>query len=132
MFVALLAFSCYISIKDCQTHKISNKSLLFGATGFLLLASISGSNLQFLTLLICVAISPLLLLTRFGAGDVKLLAILALFFLPNTLTTLINFLTAISAISAGLILIVALRERTFSASIAFGPAICGAVIWCAR
>jgi len=132
MFLALVVFSTYISIKDWQTQKISNKSLLFGLLSFLPLSILQGENLQLLTLLICSCIAPLLIFAKVGAGDVKLLALLAVFFLPSTLIILLNFLSAISVISTVLLVIQGARYRSLGASIAFGPAICGAVIWCAR
>jgi Flp pilus assembly protein protease CpaA len=132
MFLALIVFSSYISIKDWQNQKITNKSLLFGLLGFLLLSIWQGEDLQLITLLICILITPLLIFAKVGAGDVKLLALLAIFFLPSTLITLINFLSAISVVSTVLLVIQGARDRSLGTSIAFGPAICGAVIWCAR
>ena len=132
MFLSLLIFSTYISIIDWQRQKISNRSLLFGLITFLGLSQFADRDLHLVSLLLCILVSPLLLMARVGAGDVKLLGLLAIFFLPNTLITLVNFLSAISIISSCLTLSTLLRRRTLATSIAFGPAICGAVIWCAR
>ena len=132
MFIALVIFSLYISIKDWQSHKITNRSLLCGLSIFSIFEFSTDSNFHFMSLFFCLAVSPLLLFAGVGAGDIKLLALFSMFYLSSTLITLERFLSAISALSIVLIFITFLRSKPLAASIAFGPAICGAVIWCAR
>jgi len=132
VFIALVIFSLYISIKDWQSQKITNRSLLCGLSVFATFELLTDSNFFFVSLLFCLAVSPVLLFAGVGAGDIKLLALFSMFYLPSTLITLQRFLSAISALSIVLIFITFLRSKPLAASIAFGPAICGAVIWCAR
>jgi PTH1 family peptidyl-tRNA hydrolase len=67
-----------------------------------------------------------------GAGDIKLLSVLAFFFAPLTWDLASRFLLSFTLISATLLIIALVRSRSFAGSIALAPAICGAVIWCAR
>ena len=131
MYLALIGFSLYISYIDLKSHRISNRSLALGFPLFLTLAYVQGQSLYLKSALLCAAISPLLIKAKIGAGDVKLLILLALFFLPNTLLIWSDFLSLFSTISVALILHTGLKERTLQSSIALAPAICGAVIWCA-
>lgn len=132
MFTALIVFSSFLSYKDLRTHRISNKSLLLGLLGFAALSCIQGSSIYPKSLLVSLIAAPILLKVKLGAGDLKLLFLFSTFFLPSTLLVLLKFLTAISAISTILILIHVLGGRSVRSAIAFAPAICGAVIWCAR
>jgi len=132
VFTALIVFSSFLSYKDLRTHRISNRSLLLGLAGFATLSVIVGSSIYPKSLLASLIAAPILLKVKFGAGDVKLLFLLATFFLPSTLVVLLKFSTALSVISTLLILIHLLGGRSLRSNIAFAPAICGAVIWCAR
>jgi Flp pilus assembly protein protease CpaA len=67
-----------------------------------------------------------------GAGDVKLAALLSLFFLPNTLSAFSDALTGFLVTSSLSILVHLIFGRKLADSIALAPAICGAFIWCAR
>lgn len=132
VFTALIVFSSFLSYKDLRTHRISNRSLLLGLAGFATLSVIVGSSIYPKSLLASLIAAPILLKVKLGAGDVKLLFLLATFFLPSTLVVLLKFSTALSVISTLLILIHLLGGRSLRSNIAFAPAICGAVIWCAR
>ena len=68
---------------------------------------------------------------KIGGGDIKLFAVLSLFFLPISLDSLFEFVSVFSIIAALLIVFTLLKERTLQSSIALAPAICGAFIWCA-
>jgi Flp pilus assembly protein protease CpaA len=67
-----------------------------------------------------------------GAGDVKLIALLSLFFFPRTPERLIDLVEGFVATSMALIILDRFRGRSFVDSIALAPAICAAFIWCAR
>ncbi|QLL25020.1 hypothetical protein DLE04_04890 [Actinobacteria bacterium IMCC26103] len=132
MFIALVVFSSYLTFKDLRTHRIANKSLLLGLFGFAALSCIQGSSIHPKSLLISALVAPIFLKFRLGAGDVKLLFLLSTFFLPSSLVALLKFLTALSAISTLLIFLHTVGGRSLRSEIAFAPAICGAVIWCAK
>lgn len=131
MFIVLVYVSSYLSYIDLRTHRISNKSLLLGLFAFSGLACIQSSNVYPKSLLVSVVVAPILLKLKLGAGDVKLLFLLSFFFLPATLLVLLKFLAALSVISMALILVHLLGGGSARSNIAFAPAICGAVIWCA-
>jgi len=132
MLIALIGFSIYISIGDIKSRRISNRSLIFAAFLFATIAICQGASLNPLSTVVIVAISPILLKFKVGAGDLKLLMLYGYFFLPCTLLKWSQFLSAFTVVSAVLISLTALKERTLQTSIALAPAICGAVIWCAR
>jgi Flp pilus assembly protein protease CpaA len=67
-----------------------------------------------------------------GAGDVKLIALLSIFFLPNTSAGLIDLVAGFAVASLILISIHRLQGRLLADPIALAPAICAAFIWCAR
>jgi hypothetical protein len=52
--------------------------------------------------------------------------------LPSTLLSLTQFAIAFAAISSALVIWSIVKEKSLKSSIALAPAICGAVIWCAR
>jgi len=131
MDLALIAFSGIVSIRDLITQRISNRSLLFGLFGFTILAGFDGWSIYPKSLLLSSLATPLFLKLRIGAGDLKLLLLLSFFFLPSTFAILVKFLTAIALISTILILLHLSVGRSLRSNIAFAPAICGAVIWCA-
>ena len=132
MYLALIGFSLYISYIDLKTHRISNKSLLLAFPIFLALTLIDGSSLNPRSALSSALLAPILMKAKVGAGDLKLLILLAYFFLPCTLFVGVQFLTAFSLGSLALILQSGMKHRNLQSSIALAPAICGAVIWCAR
>jgi Flp pilus assembly protein protease CpaA len=132
MYLALAVFSMYISIKDVKLHRISNRSLAIGVFCFTALALVQGEPLYWQSALFSIAIAPIAISAKVGAGDIKLIALLSLFFLPSTLDSLLQFSVAFTVIGSALAVFSIAKERTLSKSIALAPAICGAVIWCAR
>ena len=132
MFVALILFSLYISFIDTRHHRISNRVLLITFLSLLALNVITETGLHPLTSLFVLLFTPLILRVGIGAGDIKLLTVLALFFIPLTWDMASDFLLSFTLISATLLIIRVAKSQSFSGSIALAPAICGAVIWCAR
>lgn len=132
MLLVLMAFSIYISWVDIKSHRISNSSLLFGSVVFILLILVEDRSLFWVSALLTLALAPLALRAKIGAGDIKLTIILSLFFLPSNLSTLLQFLPAFTLISSSLLIFNFAKEKSLSSSIPLAPAICGAVIWCAR
>jgi Flp pilus assembly protein protease CpaA len=132
MFLALLVYSAYISFVDLKIHRITNRSLLFGAITFASLALIQGEPLYWRSVLVTLTIAPIALKAKVGGGDIKLAILLSLFFLPSSLLALTQFSTAFAAISSALVIWSMFKEKSLKSSIALAPAICGAVIWCAR
>ena len=131
MFLALVLISIYISFEDVRHHRISNRAL---SMTFLLLLSLSVAtqrDMHPITGLAVLILAPLFLRAGVGAGDIKLLAVLAFFF-PLSRDMASEFLLSFTLISAILLVIALVRRHSFAGSIALAPAICGAVIWCAR
>ena len=132
MFLALVLISIYISFEDVRHHRISNRAL---SMTFLLLLSLSVAtqrDMHPITGLAVLILAPLILRAGVGAGDIKLLAVLAFFFIPLSRDMASEFLLSFTFISATLLVIALVRRHSFAGSIALAPAICGAVIWCAR
>lgn len=132
MFVALILFSLYISFKDARHHRISNRVLLITFLSLLAIGVVTETGLHPLTSFFVLLFTPLILRVGIGAGDIKLLTVLALFFIPLTWDIASDFLLSFTLISATLLIIRVAKSQSFSGSIALAPAICGAVIWCAR
>jgi Flp pilus assembly protein protease CpaA len=132
MYLALVVSSIYISSFDLKFHRISNKSLVASAFFFQLLQLLQRSPVHPRSALLVLAITPFFLLIGVGAGDLKLLILLSFFFLPFSLSTLVEFLAGFTVVSVYLILQTSLKRRSLRSNIALAPAICGAVIWCAR
>lgn len=132
MFIALLGFSIYISLVDIKRHRISNRSLFIGAISFALLAIFEERTLYWSSSLLTLAFAPVALRAKIGAGDIKLTSLLALFFLPLKHSILVQALTCFVVISSAFLIFNIAKENSLKSSIALAPAICGAVIWCAR
>jgi Flp pilus assembly protein protease CpaA len=132
VLIALVGFSIYISFVDLKTHRISNRSLTLGAITFALLALFEDRSLYWSSGLLTLVLAPLFLKAKVGAGDIKLMIILSIFFLPSNLSILLQFLPAFMFISGALLIFNFAKEKSLKSSIALAPAICGAVIWCAR
>jgi Flp pilus assembly protein protease CpaA len=132
MFVALILFSLYISFVDARHHRISNRVLLITFLSLLALSVITETGVHPLTGLSVLLFTPLILRVGIGAGDIKLLTVLTLFFIPLTWDMASDFLLSFTLISATLLIIRLAKSQSFTGSIALAPAICGAVIWCAR
>jgi Flp pilus assembly protein protease CpaA len=132
MFTALIVISLYISAVDFREHRIANRAL---GVAFLILLSLSfysNNGLYPITGLFVLIFTPLILFSGIGAGDIKLLAMLSFFFIPPTWQAAATFLLAFSLIATALLAYQLGKTRSFSGSVALAPAICGAVIWCAR
>jgi Flp pilus assembly protein protease CpaA len=132
MLAALVGFSIYTSLMDLKHHRISNRSLVLGAVTFSLLSLVQDRSLFWSSALITLVVAPVVLKAGVGAGDIKLTIILSLFFLPSNLSTLLQFLPAFVVISSALLIFSFAKEKSLTSSLALAPAICGAVIWCAR
>jgi Flp pilus assembly protein protease CpaA len=132
MFVALIAISIYISYVDIKWHLITNRALLFSFFTFLTLSPITRSEVHPLSGLLVLVLAPPVLWLGVGAGDIKLLAILTFFFIPFSWQFGTRFLLAFSLISSTLLALRLIKSHSLAGSLALAPAICGAVIWCAR
>ena len=132
MFVALILFSLYISFVDIRHHRISNRVLLITFLSLILLSVATHTDVYPLTGLSVLLLTPLILWARIGAGDIKLLIVLSFFYIPITWDMASDFLLSFTLIATALLIIQLIRFHSFAGSIALAPAICGAVIWCAR
>jgi len=132
MFAALILISIYVSFKDVRHHRISNRVLSIAILLLLSLSVATQRSMYPITALAVSILAPLILRAGIGAGDIKLLAVLAFFFIPFSWDMASEFLLSFTLISATLLVIALVRRHSFAGSIALAPAICGAVIWCAR
>ena len=132
MFVALILFSLYISFVDIRHHRISNRVLWITFLSLILLSVATHTDVYPLTALSVLLFTPLNLWARIGAGDIKLLIVLSFFYIPITWDMASDFLLSFTLIATALLIIQLIRFHSFAGSIALAPAICGAVIWCAR
>lgn len=132
MFIALILLSLYISFVDVRHHRISNRVLLATFASLILLSILTQTGVHPLTSLTVLLFTPLILRARIGAGDIKLLTVLSFFYIPITWNMASDFLLSFTLIAATLLIIQVARFQSFAGSIALAPAICGAVIWCAR
>ena len=131
MYLSLIVFSIYFSYVDLKVHKIRNRTILLALICFASLTLFEDGIFYPQSTLLALLCAPLALKFKIGAGDIKLFAILSAFFLPLSINTIIEFLSAFSAIAALLVVIMIIKARTLQSSIALAPAICGAFIWCA-
>ena len=132
MFVALILFSLYISFVDIRYHRISNRVVWITFLSLLSLSVATHTDVYPLTALSVLLFTPLILWARIGAGDIKLLIVLSFFYIPITWDMASDFLLSFTLIATALLIIQLVRSHSFAGSIALAPAICGAVIWCAR
>lgn len=132
MSLLLVVISIYISLIDWKYHKIPNKSLLVSLALLGCLSLSTHSELHFRESFLLGTLCLIGYKFGLGAGDVKLIALLALFFFPRTPDRLIDLVGGFLTASVALLLIDRFRGRSFADSIALAPAICGAFIWCAR
>ncbi len=132
MFVALILFSLYISFVDIRYHRISNRVLWITFLSLLSLSVATHTDVYPLTASSVLLLTPLILWARIGAGDIKLLIVLSFFYIPITWDMASDFLLSFTLIATALLIIQLVRSHSFAGSIALAPAICGAVIWCAR
>jgi Flp pilus assembly protein protease CpaA len=129
---ALLLSSLYLSAVDIRTHKIRNKSLLAILFVFTTVALIEKSSLYPISALIFLSIGLAAAYFGLGAGDVKLVTVLSLFFLPLEITRWIDWIHAFIWIVAFIVLIQLVNRKSLADPIPLAPAICAAFIWCAR
>jgi prepilin peptidase CpaA len=132
MLVALSAISLYISAIDLREHRIRNRALLLAFLILVPLSQFTKNELYPLTAITVLLFAPIILRAGIGAGDIKLLSLLSFFFIPLNWQVGIRFLFAFSLIACALLAYQLGRNRSFRGSLALAPAICGAVIWCAR
>ena len=132
MYAALILISLYISFEDFRHHRISNRVLLISLGSLLVISFITHTDIHPLSALSVLLLTPLTLQAGIGAGDIKLLTVLAFFFIPLTWEMAADFIFSFTLISAVLLASALARSHSFAGSIALAPAICGAVIWCAR
>jgi Flp pilus assembly protein protease CpaA len=112
-------------------HKIRNRAILLALILFASFALLENEIFYPQNALLVLLCTPLALKLKIGAGDIKLFATLSAFFLPLSVNTTVQFVSAFSAIAALLVVITIIKARTLQSSIALAPAICGAFIWCA-
>jgi Flp pilus assembly protein protease CpaA len=132
MNLLLVGFSLLFSVIDIRSHRIPNRLLFIFVLLLSIVAYFVSAPVHLFSAAIIGALSIALLFLGLGAGDMKLATILGFFFLPTTALIAVDFLLAFSLISGVSLVIKLLRSRRFAGSIALAPAICGAVIWCAR
>lgn len=132
MFVALIILSLYFSFVDVCHHRISNRALLITFVSLLSSSILTQTGVYPLTSLAVLLFTPLILWAGIGAGDIKLLTVLSFFYIPISWNMASDFLLSFTLIAATLLIIQLARFHSFVGSIALAPAICGAVIWCAR
>ena len=132
MYALLLISSLYISIVDITTHKVRNRTLIFTAAIFAATTFVAKGQIHFASSLAIFSLGFILMYFGLGAGDVKLAALLALFFLPLDISRWSDFIEGF--ILGGVLLLIGhlISRRSFADPIALAPAICAAFIWCAR
>ena len=132
MLLALLAASIHLSLVDQLTHKIRNRDLALITLCFSGISFHSNGSINLASTIIMLMLGVLGMRFGLGAGDVKLGAVLALFFLPLELSKWIQLASAFTWSVFFLLIIQLIRRRPLSEPIALAPAICAAFIWCAR
>ena len=132
MFLTLVMASIVLSLYDLKYHRISNKALCTLLVIFLTLSHLENSQLHIVNALILSSFSLIAYRFGLGAGDVKLILLLSIFFLPTTYSGANRLISGFVVVSALLIAVNRIRGRLLSDSMAMAPAICAAYIWCAR
>ena len=132
MYALLLISSFYISIVDITTHKVRNRTLIFTASIFAATTFVTKGQIHLASSLAIFSLGLVAMYFGLGAGDVKLAALLALFFLPLEISRWSDFIQGF--ILGGVLLLIGhlILRRSFADPIALAPAICAAFIWCAR
>lgn len=132
MYAFLLISSLYISIVDLNNHKIKNQTLIFTAAVFITITFLGEGQIYFASSLAICLLGFIAMCFGLGAGDVKLAALLALFFLPLEVSRWSDFIEGF--ILGGVLLLIGhlISRRSLADPIALAPAICAAFIWCAR
>ena len=132
MYALLLISSLYISIVDITTHKVRNRTLIFIAPIFAATTLVTEGEIHLASSLAIFSLGFIAMYFGLGAGDVKLAALLALFFLPLEISRWSDFIEGF--ILGGVLLLIGhlISRRSLADPIALAPAICAAFIWCAR
>ena len=132
MYALLLISSLYISIVDITTHKIRNQTLILTAAVFITTTFLGEGQIHFASSFAIFLLGFMAMRFGLGAGDVKLAALLALFFLPLEVSRWSDFIEGF--ILGGVLLLIGhlISRRSLADPIALAPAICAAFIWCAR
>jgi Flp pilus assembly protein protease CpaA len=132
VYALLLISSFYISIVDITTHKVRNRTLIFTASIFAATTFVTKGQIHLASSLAIFSLGLVAMYFGLGAGDVKLAALLALFFLPLEISRWSDFIQGF--ILGGVLLLIGhlILRRSFADPIALAPAICAAFIWCAR
>jgi Flp pilus assembly protein protease CpaA len=132
MYFLLLVSSTYISLIDIANHKIRNRSLAFTGIGFAAVTVFESGEIYLVSALIVFSLGFISMCFGLGAGDVKLVALFALFFLPLEISRWSDFIEGF--ILGGVFLLIGhlISRRSLADPIALAPAICAAFIWCAR
>ena len=132
MFLALVLASFYFILFYLFTHRIPNRALLIFAIILAPLNYFFNALIHLLTAVALLALTPPLLVLGIGAGDIKLLLLLAPFYLPFNTNMLRDFLPAFSFAALATLILESCLRRSLAKNIALAPAICMVVIWCAR
>lgn len=137
MLIALAISSLYISWIDWQKHRIANRSLAWLLVVFSSLSFLSHSQIYPKSAVFALTLGAIAYRLGLGAGDVKLISLLSLFFAPTSYMDFLDLLFGFTAVALASLLAICLQDRLvhgrlLHSSIALGPAICAAFIWCAR
>ena len=122
MFTSLTLIG--IAIYDMKSHRITNSSIFF----LIAITLVSGASwIDFTYLLVSSGVVYLFTWTsRCGFGDSKLLIVLINLIVPEG--RVIDYISAVLAISVLLVSIHVIKNRSIHGQIAFAPALCGAVL----
>ncbi len=132
MYLLLLVSSIYISLIDIATHKIRNRALAFTGIGFAAVTVFESREIYLVSALIVFSLGLIAMSFGLGAGDVKLAALFALFFLPLEISRWSDFIEGFILGTVLLLIGHLISRRSLADPIALAPAICAAFIWCAR
>jgi len=132
VYLLLLVSSIYISLIDIATHKIRNRALAFTGIGFAAVTVFQSGEIYLVSALIVFSIGFITICFGLGAGDVKLAALFALFFLPLEISRWSDFIEGFILGTVLLLIGHLISRRSLADPIALAPAICAAFIWCAR
>lgn len=132
MFAALLISSLRFSYHDLKTHRILNRDIVLALSLFLG-ATFLGNNEIFIQSALVTALFGALAAFVFGVGmgDVKLLTLFTLFFIPLTFEAyarlLFGFLIGSSITVLGLLI----KYKSVKIAVPLAPSICLGVIYSA-
>ena len=135
MLWIFLPFAISIAVTDMSTHRIPNRSLIACASLLFPIKLIFYRG-QFVhsvgfALIVILASSALSIFAGLGAGDVKLVALLALLVIPPSSSGYSRFLAAfLLGVSIQSLIYLAYR-RSMRGDLPLGPAIVIAAIWSA-